>query len=247
MDDYEKVVSLLCSNEEDTRVAAQRLLRLYPSDKFYGSIEALKQSDFNKCNLPFVSETAIYYFYNRIVEYDGTFTFDKSSRQWVDGNYSDGAEWVSRATASDSSRSIFSSILDYAYGLVLWDHNDKSKASVHFDRMLERIRSSNVPYPSNPWHIVIALRSINEPSHDSKMAETAKPYNANEIQPIGKNYVHNGAAVNLFALPETASKSVGNVKPDVTAQIYLRADNWDLIQAGNQIGWARRRVAAAAK
>jgi hypothetical protein len=245
-EDYKKIVTLLCSADEDTKRAAERLLRLYPSDKFYQHIEALpKQSDFEKCNLAFVSEAAVYYFYNRIVEFDGTFALDKASRDWIGGNYNDGIDWVKRAAVKDPSFGVFSSMLDYAYGLVLWDHSDKAIASTYFNRMLDGVRLSNASYPSNPRHIAIALKLVNEPDRKSKTAESTSPYNTSELHAISQNYVATSSVVNLFALPEVASKHVGSVKTGATERIYLRADSWDLIQAERHVGWAHRTVTNA--
>jgi hypothetical protein len=82
-DDYNIVVDSVCSADEDVRRAAQRLLKLYPSNRFYLRLQALpKQPGLAKCGASFATETAAYYFYNRIVEYDGRFALDRQ------GNYS---------------------------------------------------------------------------------------------------------------------------------------------------------------
>jgi hypothetical protein len=78
-EDYKSIVSLLCSAHAANRNASQRLLRLYPSNNFYQSIQALPKQP--KCDLGFVSESATYYFYNRIVEYDGTFPLDRQVKR----------------------------------------------------------------------------------------------------------------------------------------------------------------------
>ena len=243
-DDYKKVVSLLCKGDDDSRRAAQRLLKLYPSDNFYRYLHALSKEEFGKCDVAFVSETAVFYFYNRIVEYDGTFAVDKKSRDWIEGNYNDGIAAVGRATANDPSFNIYTSMLDYAYGLVLWDHGDQAGALRHLNHMIETIRLSNATYPSNPQHIAIALRLMHEPSHPSKTAKTASAY-VGEPLAAGKEHTVKGQIVSLLALPEDLAKLIANVRADATARVYLRGDNWDLVHAGDRIGWARRVITSA--
>ena len=99
-DDYNKVVSLLCSTDIHTRKASQRLLRVFPSDNFRQPIQNVQiPSD---CDAIFLSQSAVYYFYNRLVEYDGKFSLDQESIRWLDRNYADGGAWVKRAVAKDS-------------------------------------------------------------------------------------------------------------------------------------------------
>jgi hypothetical protein len=243
--DYKKIITLLCGKNSDGKRAAQRLLKLYPSDNFYQHLDSVLKHELDNCDRVFATEAAVFYFYNRIVEYDGTFALNKKSRDWIEGNYNDGLAWINQIVAKDQSYRIFNSMLDYAYGVVLWDHNDHVAALPHFDRMIEAIRLSNRAYPSNPQHIAIALRIINEPERSSKAAKTAIPY-LDEPRAINNDHLVSGTMVSLFALPEKSSKPLGNVKPDTIARIYLRADTWDLLHAGDQIGWARRVVTNAA-
>jgi hypothetical protein len=244
-DDYRKVVALLCSRDEEVRLAAQRLLKLYPSNNFYQHIQALlKQGEFDKCKLAFVAETAVNFFYNRLVEYDGTFALDKDSRGWIDGNYKDGVEWVKRAAAEDPSHGIFRAMLDYARGLVLWDHGEQAAALPYFNQMLDAVRSSSGIYPSNPQHIAVAVKLVNVP-RAAKLPDSAKPYAPGERRPIARTYMVSGGMVSLRAVPEPSAKQVGKVGPDSTARMYLRAEGWDLIQVGDQIGWAQRMIASA--
>jgi hypothetical protein len=244
-DDYKRIVSQLCSADQDSRSASQRFLRLYPSDNFYQSIQDL--SKLTNCDLIFTSESAIYYFYNRIVEYDGTFTLDAASVSWLQGNYDDGGNWVKLASAKDPSQGVFGALLDFGYGLVLWDRGPGNQAAAisHFRSMLQIIGSSNGIYPSNPGHIATALNKLNDPSSTSKTAASATPYNANGLHPVSGNYITNGTSVALFALPETTSKHIGDVDSNGNVRIYLRANNWDLAQAGALIGWAQRTVTNA--
>jgi hypothetical protein len=242
-DDYKNVVALICSSHAANRSAAQRLLRLFPSDNFYQSIQALAKQP--SCDVVFASESAIYYFYNRIVEYDGTFPLDAASKNWIQGNYDDGAKWVKIASAQDTSRGIFSALLDYGYGIVLWDRSDvanQKTATTYFRSMLQTIGSSGGIYPSNPAHIATALNKSESPNSTSKTAGSAVAYNASQLRPIGGNYIANGTTISLFALPETASKQVGMANSSGSLRVYMRANNWDLVQAGPQIGWAQRTV-----
>jgi hypothetical protein len=112
--------------------------------------------------------------------------------------------------------------------------------------MLETLSSSKGVYPSNPAHIASALKDLNNPAMTSKTAASAEPYNASALDPVSGNYATNGSGVALFALPDTASRQVGSVGAGGHARIYLRAENWDMIQVGNQIGWAQRIVTNAA-
>ena len=54
-------------------------------------------------------------------------------------------------------------------------------------------------------------------------------------------------AMTLYALPDNSAKQIGKIKSDVTARTYLRLDDWDLLEGGGQIGWARRAVTSAAR
>jgi hypothetical protein len=245
--DYKIVVDSLCSTDEDVRRAAQRLLKLYPSSHFYAHLRALpKQPNFEKCRVAFISETAAYYFYNRIVEYDGNFTLDKQSRAWVNENHVEGREWVKRGEAQDGSLGAFTAMLDYARGLVLWDHGEKNEALVSFNQMIDSIRGSSRNYPSNPQHIATALRLIHDPERSFKPVQAAAIFNSPERRPVSRAYVLSDGGVNLYALPDSSAKQVGKMKPDATARIYLRLANWDLLEGGSLIGWARRVVASVA-
>ncbi len=77
--DYAVVVSLLCNADTSTRRAAQRLMKLYPSNSFYAPLQKLsKPGNDANCDSEFIAELAVNYFYNRIVEYDGSFPLDAS-------------------------------------------------------------------------------------------------------------------------------------------------------------------------
>jgi hypothetical protein len=245
--DYKIVVDSLCSTDEDVRRAAQRMLKLYPSNHFYTFLQALpKEPNFDRCKVAFVSETAAYYFYNRIVEYDGTFTLDKGSVKWIDENHAEGTEWAKRGEAQDGAFGEFAAMLDYARGLVLWDHGEKKDASASFNQMIDAIRTSSRIYPSNPQHIATALRLIHDPALSSKSVHAAVVLNPPDRRPVAKAYVITEGAVNLFAVPDSP-KLIGKMKSDAIARVYLRLNNWDLLEAGGQIGWARRVVTSAAK
>jgi hypothetical protein len=243
--DYEIVVDSLCSADEDVRRAAQRLLKIYPSNYFYGPLQALpSQANFDKCEISFVAETATYYFYNRIVEYDGTFTLNKQNLAWINENYAEGSDWARRAEAQDGSAVIFTAMLDYARGLVLWDHDEKKGASASLNQMIDSIRASNRIYPSNPQHIATALRLIHN-LRNPKSLNAATVFNPPDRGTVSTGYAISESAVSLYAVPESG-KPIGKMKSDATARIYLRLDNWDLLEGGGQIGWAQRAAARRA-
>jgi hypothetical protein len=247
-DDYRIVVESLCSPDEDVRRAAQRLLRVYPSSHFYPTLQALpKQPSFDRCRLGFMAETAAYYFYNRIVEYDGTFALDKENRAWIGENHADGTDWTKRGEVHDTSLPLFTAMLDYARGLVLFDHGDKKDALAAFNQMIEAIRTSGRIYPSNPQHIATALRLTQDPNRNAKGLQAAQAIIPPDRHPVAKAYVVSEGAVALFALPDTAAKTVGKMRSDTVAHVYLRFNNWDLVEGGGQIGWARRVIASAAR
>jgi hypothetical protein len=247
-DDYNIVVDTLCSTDEDVRRAAQRLLKIYPSNRFYVRLQALpKQSGFAKCGASFITESAAYYFYNRIVEYDGTFALDKQASAWIAQNYADGSEWTKRGEAQDSTLGAFTAMLDYARGLILWDHGDKREGAASFNQMIDAIRTSGRIYPSNPNHIADALRLVHDPARMTKPSRAAVVLNPSERHPVAKTYVIADGAVNLYAAPEGPARQVGKVKPEAVALTYLRSNAWDLLEGGGQIGWARRVITSAAK
>jgi hypothetical protein len=245
--DYKIAVDSLCSTDEDVRRAAQRLLKLYPSNHFYAHLQALaKQANFDKCKVAFLAETAAYYFYNRIVEYDGTFTLDNQSLAAIEENRRDGTEWAKRGEAQDASFGLFTAMLDYARGLVLWDHGEKKDASAAFNQMIDRVRTANRIYPSNPQHIAAALRLVYDPAHPAQSLRGAVVFNPPDRLAAARAYMVGEGAIALHAAPES-SKQTGRMKPDATARLYLRLNNWDLLEGGGQVGWARRVVASAAR
>jgi hypothetical protein len=244
-DDYDKIVSLLCSNDADNRVASQRLLRSFPADNFYQPIQNLQKR--SNCDLIFVSESAVYYFYNRIVEYDGTFVLNAKSINWLNGNYDDGRGWVKLALAKDPSQDAFGALLDYGYGVTLWDRGSTSPANqasaiTHFKLMLQTLGSSKGIYPSSPVHIASALNAIYNAGPTSNKISSATAYNASAFHPVRGNYATTETNVTLFALPDSTSRQVGNISSSGSVRIYLRAKNWDMVQAGTQFGWAQRTV-----
>jgi hypothetical protein len=245
--DYKIAVDSLCSTDEDVRRAAQRLLKVYPSNHFYAHLQALpRQPNFERCKVPYLAETAAFYFYNRIVEYDGTFTLDKPSLAWIEENHRDGTEWAKRGEAQDASFGLFTAMLGYARGLVLWDHGEKKDASTAFNQMIDSIRTANRAYPSNPQHIAAALKLVYDPAHPSKSLRGAIVFNPPDRRPVARAYVVSEGAVALHAAPES-SKQTGRMKSDSTARVYLRVGNWDLLEGGGQVGWARRVVTSAAR
>jgi hypothetical protein len=247
-DDYRIVVESLCSSDEDTRRAAQRLLKLYPSSHFYPTLQALpKQPGSDRCRMGFIAETAAYYFYNRIVEYDGTFALEKGSQEWISQNYTDGTDWAKRGEAQDGPLPLFAAMLDYARGLVLFDHGEKKDALASFNLMIEALRTSGRIYPSNPQHIATALRLTQDPGHNAKALQSALAMIPPDRRQVAKAYVVTEGIVTLFAVPDTSAKPVGKMKSDAVANVYLRASNWDLVEGGGQIGWARRVLASAAR
>jgi hypothetical protein len=245
--DYKIAVDSLCSTDEDVRRAAQRLLKVYPSNHFYAHLQALaKQANFDKCKVAFLAETAAYYFYNRIVEYDGTFTLDNQSLAAIEENRRDGAEWAKRGEAQDASFGLFAAMLDYARGLVLWDHGEKKDASAAFNQMIDRVRTANRIYPSNPQHIAAALRLVHDPAHPPQSLRGAVVFNPPDRLAAARAYVVSDGAITLHVAPES-SKQTGRMKSDATVRLYLRVNHWDLLEGGGQIGWARRVVASAAR
>jgi hypothetical protein len=258
-DDYRIVVESLCSPDEDVRRAAQRLLKLYPSNHFYPILQALpKQSNFDRCRPGFIAETAAYYFYNRLVEYDGTFALDKASQAWIDQNYADGSDWAKRGEAQDGQAPLFAAMLDYARGLVLIDHGNRKDALSSFNAMIEAIRTTGRIYPSNPQHIAAALRLTQDPGRSPKALQGALALIPPDRHPVAKTYVISEGVVPLFALPDTSARSVGKMASDAVARVYLQlaasagasngdAVSWDLVEGGGQIGWARRLIASATR
>jgi hypothetical protein len=246
VDDYYKAVQILCSTDADSRAAAQRLLRSFPADDFYKPLQNLQRQS----SCMFASESAVYYFYNRIVEYDGKFSLDATSINWLNGNYDDGGGWVKLSSAKESNQDVFGALLDFAYGVTLWDRGPNSPANQanglsHFRLMLQTLGSSKGIYPSNPHHIAIALKALNNPDLTSKTASSAAPYSTSALHPVSGNYITSGTGVRLFALPDTSSKQIGNVSGVGSVRIYLRAENWDMVQAGAQFGWAQRTLTNA--
>jgi hypothetical protein len=247
-DDYRIVVESLCSSDEDVRRAAQRLLKLYPSNHFYLTLQALpKQPGFDRCRMGFIAETAAYYFYNRIVEYDGTFALDKESHAWISQNYADGTDWAKRGEAQDGPLPLFTAMLDYARGLVLLDHGERKDALASFNLMIEAIRTSGRIYPSNPQHIATALLLTQDPGHNAKVLQAALAIIPPDRRPVAKAYVVIEGVLTLFAVPGTPAKPVGKIKSDTVANVYLRTSDWDLVEGGGQIGWARRVFTSAAR
>jgi len=258
-DDYRIIVESLCSPDEDVRRAAQRLLKLYPSNHFYPTLQALpKQSNFDRCRPGFIAETAAYYFYNRLVEYDGTFALDKASQAWIDQNYADGNDWAKRGEAQDDQAPLFAAMLDYARGLVLIDHGDRKDALASFSAMIEALRTTGRIYPSNPQHIATALRLTQDSGRKAKVLQGALALIPPDRRPVAKTYVISEGVVPLFALPDASAKPVGKMTSDTVARVYLQlaasagaanaeAASWDLLEGGGQIGWARRVIASAAR
>ncbi|MGA7809346.1 MAG: hypothetical protein WCB02_32580, partial [Bradyrhizobium sp.] len=247
-DDYRIVVESLCSPDEDVRRAAQRLLKLYPSNHFYPTLQALPtQPGFDRCRMGFVAETAAYYFYNRIVEYDGSFAFDQASQAWVSQNYADGTDWAKRGEAQDGPLPLFTAMLDYARGVVLLDHGERKDALASYNLMIDAIRTSGRIYPSNPQHIASALRLTQDPGRNAKALQAALPVIPPDRRPVAKAYVVTEGSVTLFAAPDILAKPVGQMKSDAVANVYLRTSNWDLVEGAGQLGWARRVLASAAR
>jgi hypothetical protein len=153
---------------------------------------------------------------------------------------------VKLASGLDPNRGMLGALLDFGYGIVLWDRGDPGNheaAVIHFKSMLQTVSSSGGVYPY-PSHIAIVLNKLNNPNLTSKAAASATSYNTSSPRSIAGNYILNGAMVTLFALPDSASKQIGGASANGTVRIYLRANNWDLVQAGTQIGWAQRTGSA---
>ena len=246
-EDYNKVVSLLCSANPGTRNASQRLLRVFPSDNFHQPINSL-QARSNECDAIFLAQSAVYYFYNRLVEYVGKFPLDEESVRWLRNNFADGDNWVKIAVSKDPSQDVFRAMLDYGYGITLWDRgpNDpKNQAGglSHFETMLKTLGSSKGVYPSSPFHIATALRETSDPN--AATAASATRYDANSLHPANGNYITHEASITLFSSPDVASKKIGSMNSNETVRIYLRSENWDMVQAASKFGWAQRTVKSA--
>ena len=246
-DDYQIVVKSLCSPDEDVRRAAQRLLKLYPSEHFYPTLQTLpKQPWSDRCQMGFIVETAVYYFYNRIVEYDGTFALDKASRVWISENYAAGNGWAKIGEAQDGASPLFSAMLDYACGVILLDRGEKKDALASFNQMINAIRTTGRIYPSNPQHIATALRLTQNSPFNAKTLLAALAVTPPERRRLANAYLLNDGSASLFAVPSSEGNPIGKISSDTTAHLYLRLNNWDLLEGGGQIGWAARRGFASA-
>jgi hypothetical protein len=224
------------------------LLKSFPADNFYQPIQNLQKQ--SNCDTIFIYESAVDYFYNRIVEYDGTFALDTTSINWLNGNYNDGMGWVKLATAKDASQDVLGALLDYGYGVTLWERGTSSPANQtsalsHFKLMLQTLGSSKGIYPSNPEHIATALKALNNPGVTPKTLSSATPYSASALRPVSGNYITSGTSITLFALPDTTSKQLGSINGSASVRIYLRTEGWDMVQAGSQFGWAQRTATRA--
>ena len=241
--DYALVVDLLDHPDENLRKAAQRLLRLFPSNRFYKPIQDyLKKASVSDEQLSFMTEAAAFYFYNRIVELQGAFPLDDRSRKWIEGNYDNGYAWVERAAARDPDHRIFKAMLDYARGSVLWDWNRREDEGLgSYRKMLDTIRSLNITYPVNPQHIATALAVTNGfPS--TKVPGSARPYAPDDERKLsGRDFINTGNLIRFFALPETPSKELGKAPLDASGRMILRAETWDLVQVGRILGWIERQ------
>jgi hypothetical protein len=246
-EDYNKVVSLLCSANPGTRNASQRLLRVFPSDNFHQPISSL-QARSNDCDVIFLAQSAVYYFYNRLVEYVGKFPLDEESVRWLHNNFAEGDNWVRIAVSKDSSQEVFRAMLDYGYGIALWDRgsNDSKNQAMglsHFETMLRTLGSSKGVYPSSPFHIATALRETSD--SNAATAAGATRHNASSLHPANGNYIAHDSSITLFSSPDVASKKIGTMSSNETVRIYLRSENWDMVQADSKIGWAQRTVKSA--
>jgi hypothetical protein len=247
IEDYNRVVGLLCSADAGARNASQRLLRVFPSDNFHQPINGLKARS-NECDAIFLAQSAAYYYYNRLVEYVGKFPLDEESVRWLHDNFIEGHSWVKIAASKDSSQDVFRAMLDYGYGITLWERgpsDPKSQASglTLFETMLKTLGSSEGIYPSSPFHIATALRETSDPN--AMNAASATRYNAHSLHPANGNYIAHEARIALFSSPDVTSKNIGSVNNNETVRIYLRSENWDMIQAGPKFGWAQRAVKSA--
>ena len=208
------------------------------------------QAQSNECDAIFLAQSAVYYFYNRLVEYDGKFPLDEESNRWLHTNFTDGDNWVKIAMAKDPSQDVFRAMLDYGYGITLWDRGpnspkDQASGLSHFETMLKTLGSSKGIYPSSPFHIAAALRVTNDPGVRSASAASATRYNTSSLHSANGNYITHGTSITLFSLPDVASKKIGSLNSNDTVRIYLRSENWDMVQAGSKFGWAQRTVKSA--
>jgi hypothetical protein len=235
------VVDLLAEKDDVLTKAAQRLIRLFPSNRFYKPLQAYWQkTTMSDEELSQMAEAAVYYYFNRIVEYQGSFPLDEQSRGWVQGNYDNGQAWVDRAAAKDNSNRLLGAMLDYARGAVLWDRKEE-EAGMYFRRMLDVIRTSDESYPFNPQHIATALAVVNDPGQVTKVPASSRPYNAGERRKLSaKVFQSEAGQIKLYALPHIQSKELAKVGADASARMILHAEGWDLLRVGAQLGWAQR-------
>ena len=137
-------------------------------------------------------------------------------------------------------------MIEYAMGLVLWDHGDGDGAG-YFKKMLNSLQASDASYPSNPQHIARALKIVSEPGAKLGTLDQTKPYNLGERTLLRTGYVASDGSIPLFASPDHSSKQIGTLSQSMTASRLLRSAERDLLQGGNQIGWADRLTVSGAK
>ena len=139
-------------------------------------------------------------------------------------------------------------MLDYGYGITLWDRgptnaDDQARGLSYFKLMLKTLSSSKGIYPSSPFHIATALRDTSDPR--SANASSAMRYNAGALHTANGNYITRGTSITLFSSPDATSKKIGSINNNDSVRIYLRSDIWDMVQAGSQFGWAQRTIKSA--
>jgi hypothetical protein len=231
------------------RKAAQRLVRLFPSNRFYKPIQDyLKKAAITNEQLSWMAEAAAFYFYNRIAEFQGSFALEDSGRKWIEGNYENGKAWVEKAAARDPDHRILGAMLDYARASVLWDWDRKEKdANEYYKRMLETIRSLDASYPLNPHHVAAAL-AVTNGYPVSRVPDTTRPYAPDDRRKLtGTAYeTDKKKQITLFALPDDTSKKVADIASELKGRMILRTDNWDLVQVAKNLGWAERKPVTTA-
>jgi hypothetical protein len=250
INDYEKVVTRLMSDNQATRDAALRLIKLFPTYEFYYPLNgyfALSDKQLSDTQFSRVVDSAIWFFYERIVEKQGSYPLNQKAIEWIDGNFEQGKKWASKADTKLNDGNPRIAMLYFAEGIVYFsrpDKNNRDRAHNNFQKFITTVsyEQNLCYYKYNLQHIATALSAIAQPDYSISFADAAKLYRCDPA--LSTSYVSDGnGSLTLRSRPSENATIVAHLDNNSQMVRVLGVEGWDLVQntkKTDEFGWTKK-------
>jgi len=251
--DRRAIFNLLRYEGQKVRIAAQLIVRNYPHDGFgtlFDSYKSAPTDPRNSERFARVAASAVYYYYNQLVENQWNKVLDSSSA--LDALFNKGIEWAGLLNANSSEQKVSFGLIRYGRATVLIDHrhlktpamNEAAESTIRQDvEFLARLDPASVDEYPQPHHIARAFAYLKGgwpavTEFDKFNIDDFELSAAGDIVVTKKLY---DAFLRPVILPKDGALSASNtLRENQRVHVLISNNRWDYVYVNEQVGWIKR-------